>query len=97
MATQLIISSPHSKLGVNRAGLVLALLLGGMHFIWALLVAVGWAQPLMDFVFWLHFIRPVYVIEGFDLLRAGGLVLLTGMIGYAMGSAYAFLWNRLHR
>ena len=77
--------------------MVLGFLLGGLHLFWALLVAVGWAQPLMDFIFWLHFIRPVYVIEGFEPLRAAGLVLLTGAIGYAMGGAYALLWNRLHR
>jgi Exopolysaccharide synthesis, ExoD len=43
-----------------------------LHLLWVLLVASGWAQPLMDFVFWLHCIRPVYVIEGFDpcVLRA---------------------------
>lgn len=97
MASQLIASGSRSSLGVNRAGLVLGVLLGGVHLLWALLVAVGAAQPLMDFIFWLHFIRPVYVVEGFGILRAGALVLLTGTIGYAMGTAYAVLWNHLHR
>ena len=87
----------HSTVGVNRAGLVLGLLLGGFHLLWALLVASGAAQPVMDFIFWLHFIRPVYVIEGFEPLRAAGLVLLTATIGYAIGSSFALLWNHLHR
>lgn len=99
MMSQVAGSTPQKQftVGVNRLGLVLGLLLGALHLFWALLVASGWAQPLMDFIFWLHFIRPVYVIEGFDLLRAGGLVLLTGVIGYVVGGAYALLWNRLHR
>ena len=88
---------PGEAIRINHAGLVLGSLLGGVHVLWALLVAGGVAQPLMDFIFWLHFIRPVYVIEGFDPLRAAGLVLLTAMIGYAMGSALAFLWNQTHR
>ncbi len=29
-------------------------------------------MALMDFIFSLHFVRPVYVIEGFDRLRAAG-------------------------
>ena len=99
MTSQLVSqqSRGQPKLGVGRAGLALGLLLGGLHLIWALLVASGWAQPLMDFLFWLHFIKPVYVIEGFAPLRAAGLVLLTGTIGYAVGGAYALLWNRMHQ
>ncbi len=84
-------------IGVHSTGLALGCLLGGMHLLWALLVASGFAQPVMDFIFWLHFIRPVYVIEGFDVARAAGLVALTGVIGFAMGTAFALLWNRLHR
>ena len=80
-------------IGLNKAGLVSALWLGGFHLMWALIVASGFAQPLVDFIFWLHFIRPVYVIEAFDPLRAAGLVLLTAIVGYAIGSAFALLWN----
>src|SRR5215469_15565718 len=82
---------------VRTTGLALGSLLGGMHLLWALLVASGWAQPLMDFVFWLHFIRPVLVIEGFDPLRAAGLVLFTATVGYVVGCVFALLWNHLHR
>ena len=99
MTTHVVGMDPqsHSSVGVNRAGLALGLLLGGFHSLWALLVASRTAQPVMDFIFWLHFIRPIYVIEGFEPLRAAGLVLLTATIGYAIGSAFALLWNRIHR
>ena len=82
-------------IGVHSTGLALGCLLGGMHLLWALLVASGFAQPVMDFIFWLHFIRPVYVIEGFNVARAAGLVALTD--GYATGAAFALLLNRLYR
>ena len=81
----------------NRPGLVLAALFGGWHFLWSLLVAFGVAQPLIDFLFWIHFIKPVYIIEPFALGRAAILVLITAAIGYVTGFAFAALWNRLHR
>ncbi len=84
-------------IGVGSCGLVLGSLVGGLHLLWAVLVASGIAQPLMDFLFWLHFIRPVYVIEGFDPLRAAGLVFVTAIVGYAIGCAFALLWNYVHR
>lgn len=81
----------------NKAGLALAALLGGWHLTWSLLVALGLAQPLIDFLFWIHFIKPVYVIEPFEIVRAAILVLVTAGIGYVTGFAFGLLWNRLHR
>jgi hypothetical protein len=81
----------------HRAGLVVAILLGGWHFLWSLLVAVGWAQPLIDFIFWIHFIRPIYVVAKFNIGVALLLIAVSAAIGYAMGWSVAVLWNKLHR
>jgi hypothetical protein len=85
------------KLGVARTGVALAALLGGWHFVWSGLVALGLAQPLIDFIFRIHFIKPLYVIEPFAFARAVILVLITGGIGLASGSAFALIWNALHK
>lgn len=86
-----------SKINLNKAGLVFGALLGGWHLSWAILVAIGWAQTLIDFVFWLHFIKPVYVIEPFSIGRAIGLVAFTAAMGFAIGWLFALVWNRAHR
>ena len=86
-----------STIRSNRAGLVFAALLGGYHLMWSLLVAVGWAQPFIDFVFRIHFIKPVYVIEPFNAGIALLLIAVTSAIGYVLGWGFGVLWNKVHK
>lgn len=81
----------------NRAGLVLGTLMGGWHFVWATLVALGWAQALINFVFWMHFIEPIYVIKPFQAGVAAILIIVTAVFGYLMGYILGVLWNWIHR
>ena len=81
----------------NKVGLVIAALIGGWHLVWAALVAAGWAQPLINFIFWAHMIRPVYVIGPFDAVAAGVLLVITFFLGYVFGYVGGSLWNRIHR
>jgi hypothetical protein len=76
-------------------GLSLGLFFGAIHAIWAILVWVGAAQPLMDFIFDLHMIKPPYVIEPFNILRAVALVLVTGASGFISGWFFGLLWKRV--
>lgn len=81
----------------NKVGLVIAVLIGGWHVVWALLVLLGWAQPIIDFIFWAHMIRPLYVIKTFDPIAALTLVVTASAMGYVFGYVGAVIWNRLHR
>jgi hypothetical protein len=81
----------------NKVGLVIGALLGGWHLFWSLLVAVGWAQPFLDFIFWAHMIRSIYVVKAFEPIAALTLIVITSMIGYVFGCVGAVLWNRMHR
>ena len=86
-----------THMNVGKTGLTLAAVLGGFHLGWSILVALGWAQPVVDFVFWMHFIKPIYVIERFEVARAGMLVVMTAGMGFLMGAVFALVWNALHK
>ena len=81
----------------NKVGLLFGILLGGWHLVWALVVLLGWAQPLIDFIFWAHMLQPIYVVKAFELKAAVTLILLTFTIGYASGVIGALAWNKLHQ
>jgi hypothetical protein len=85
-----------TKINPIKSGLVLGAIFGLWHVIWSLLVVVGWAQPFIDVVFWMHFIKPVYVIQGFNPAIATALVVVTSAIGVFIGSAFAILCNCLY-
>ena len=80
-----------------KSGLVLGAVIGLWHLAWSLMVAFGWAQPFIDFVFWMHFIKPIYVIQAFNLGTATFLVVVTAIMGFVIGSIFAVLWNWIHK
>jgi hypothetical protein len=80
-----------------KAGITFGLLLAAFHFSWLLLVALGWAQSLIDFIFRLHFIQPIFVIRPFALTTAAGLMFFTFATGFVVALFFGMFWNTLHR
>lgn len=80
----------------NRAGLAFAAILASWHAVWALLVAFGGAQNVLDFAYKLHFMKSDAVVGPFDPTMAALLVATTGLIGYASGFGLAAVMNCLH-
>lgn len=86
-----------NSLDKNKSGVVFGVFLGLCHAFWAFLVLIGLAQPIMDWIFGLHFIHPPYTIGNFAWGTAILLVIVTTAIGYVLGWVFAALWNWLHR
>ena len=80
-----------------HVGLVAGLVLAVWHACWSGLVATGFAQKALDFVFWAHFITPAYKVEAFDPTRAGILVATVFAAGLALGTVAGAIWNLFAR
>lgn len=83
-------------LNTHKTGLVVGLFLGGWHLIWSLLVLMGIGQTLIDFVLWAHMVHLPYVVGPFQAVAALTLVIMTSIVGYCIGAAFAWAWNRIH-
>lgn len=83
------------QLHPGQTGLALGSVVAFAHLIWAALVAAGWAQPLLDFILWLHFLKVPVELAAFDWTRAVLLVAVTFAISGMLGALFAVVWNRL--
>lgn len=85
------------KLQTQKTALVLGVFLGGFHLVWSLFVLLGFAQPLLDFIFWAHMVANPYHVTGFTLIQTATLVVVTFGVGYLMGWVFAKMWNYFHK
>ncbi len=83
-------------LNTNKTALTVGLFLGGWHLLWSILIALGIAQPLYDFILWAHMVHMQILIGPFELKAAILLVIATFIIGYVFGWIFATIWNKLH-
>ncbi|HMN52110.1 MAG TPA: hypothetical protein PKB01_08630 [Xanthobacteraceae bacterium] len=84
-------------LNVHRTGLTLATFVGSIHLLWSAVVALGFGQEAANFVLRLHFVKPVYSINPFQIDTAALLVALTVAVSYCLGAFFALIWNRVQR
>ena len=84
------------KLHPQKVALVLGFFVSLVHVVWSLLILLGWAQPLMDFIFWAHMIDNPYHVTGFTLTQSLTLIVVTFVVGYIVGFVFAKIWNTLH-
>lgn len=74
-----------------RTATISGLCLSSIHFCWVLLVALGWAQPLMDFILKLHMLNSPFQVQPFDITLALGLLSITFLIGCFYGTVFYFI------
>ncbi|NBO10141.1 MAG: hypothetical protein EBV25_00930 [Methylophilaceae bacterium] len=80
-----------------NTALIGGLCLSSFHFFWILIVASGWAQPLLDFIFKLHMLNSPLQVQPFSLVLAGELIAITFAIGAFYGLVFYFIKHLLKR
>lgn len=83
------------KLDKNKIGLFTGGTIAFFNLVWSILVVLGIAQVLLDFVFSLHFLNNPFVVSTFDPIKFLTLLIVTFVSGYVIGWASTFLWNKL--
>ena len=81
----------------KKLGLALGSFAALLHLVWVLLIALGWAQPLMDFVYKMHSMNNPFTVMPFDLWRSIGLIVIAFIMGNVIGNVFALVWNKVHR
>jgi thiamine transporter ThiT len=77
------------------AALLLGMLFGVIHLSWLILVYLKYAQVFLDFIYWVHFIKPIFEVQSFDMGRALILLALTVSVGAVLGYVLSKLFNTL--
>jgi len=85
------------KISPFRTGAALGLFAGFGHLAWSSLVAAGWAQSVLGFILWIHFLEVPVRLQPFDATLAATLILVTGALGFAAGWLFAVIWNWLQQ
>lgn len=82
------------KIDKNKTGLTFGFLISFLHLFWSVLVALGVAQVLLDFVLDIHMLNTSITVMSFDFVKALELVVVTFVVGYIFGWLMAFFWNK---
>lgn len=82
------------KIDKNKTGLTFGFLISFMHLLWSVLVALGIAQILVDFVLNIHMVNMQAAVMPFDFVKAIGLIVVTFIVGYVFGWFMAYFWNK---
>lgn len=77
----------------KHVGLSLGIFFALIHAIWALIVAFGYGQALLDWILSMHSMTAVLVVGAMTLGRALGLIALSFVFGYVLGWLFAAVWN----
>ena len=84
-------------MNTHKVALAVGTFAGLWHLLWSILIVLGLAQPLLDFVFAMHSLNNPYKVMGFSLSSSLGLVFLTFIIGYFVGTVFANIWKSVHK
>ena len=82
----------NNRVGV---GIVFGCFVATLHVVWGLLLLLGWAQPLVNFIFWVHMLSVPVQVQPFNWGIALLLIAVTWCVGFVFGFILATIWNTI--
>lgn len=84
------------SVNTNKLGLVFAVLMGGVHVIWSIVVFFGLGQPLLNFIFWAHMVSVPFHVGLFSMTASLSLIAIMSALGYLVGCIVGMVWNKVY-
>ena len=81
-------------LNKRQASLTLGTMAALYHFLWVLVVALGYGQSLLDWAYSMHFIDGAQLVGTINWGVAGLGIVKAFACGYITGWIFSSLWNK---
>lgn len=84
-------------LNPSKTALALGAFVAVMHVIWSVLIALGWAQAIIDFKLGAHMISASVTVQPFNLMTSVTMIIVYAAVGWVVGHIFARVWNWANR
>ena len=84
-------------MSLMKSALIGGLSLASLHLVWVLIIATGFAQALIDWIFKLHMLSSPFQVQPFNLGYAATLLLITFLVGCFYGGIFELIRSLLKR
>ncbi len=78
----------------HKAGVSLGALFALMHALWSVLFAGGMGAGMHEYMMRTHFVTTQYMYAPFNLFSGIIGIVLAAVVGYVIGYAFAWIWNK---
>ena len=81
----------------HKTGLAVGAFVGVLHLGWSILVMLGVAQSIYNWISSLHAIEMPVQIGAMGLGGMVSLVVVSSIVGYGFGWLFATIWNKINK
>ena len=82
-------------ISIAKTAMAVGTVFAAWHTMWVVLVGLGWATEVLNFVLELHFLKIGFQVASYSAFTAFSLVAITFCAGALLGAIFALVWNWL--
>ena len=82
-------------ISIAKTAMAVGVVFAAWHTTWVVLVGLGWATELLNFILELHFLKIDFQLAPYSAFTAFSLVAITLCVGALLGAIFALVWNWL--